>query len=122
MLKFELYNPVVEKGGCILRTFMKLFDKSSDEIKDELVILTKSMGNVSYKEVDVFERYLISNGYKKIDGNNVLVKDMDILEGEYAVFCYKDDYYHMFPIIDGIIYDKNDNCLNLFVISLYKKN
>ena len=30
------------------------------------------------------------------------------------------EFYHMIPIIDGIIYDKEDSCLNLYVITICK--
>ena len=38
------------------------------------------------------------------------------------VFCYdKKEFYHMISIIDNDIYDKNSDCMDLYVISVYKK-
>ena len=56
----------------------------------------------------------------KIDGNNILVSNLTLESGKYAIFAFKDDFYHMFPIIDNTIYDKNDDCLDLCVINIYK--
>ena len=40
----------------------------------------------------------------------------------YIVFCYdKKDYYHMISIIDNVIYDKNSDCMDLYVIAVYRK-
>ena len=47
---------------------------------------------------------------------NPLVLD----NGKYAIFAFKDDWYHMFTIIDNTIYDKDNSCLDLSVISIYK--
>ena len=51
-----------------------------------------------------------------IDGNNTLVSDLKLDKGKYAIFAYKDDWYHMFSIIDNIVYDKTKDCFGLYVI------
>ena len=39
----------------------------------------------------------------------------------YIVFCWnKDDFYHMLPIINNVIYDKEESSMNLFTLKLYK--
>ena len=54
---------------------------------------------------------------------DIKVQDLKIDNSSYIVFCWnKKDYYHMIPIIDNVIYDKNFDCMNLYVISIYKKN
>ena len=121
-MKFVEYNPISEKGACVLRTFTKLFNKDYKIIKEELTTLAKSLNYEFYNEIEVFEKYLSDNNYIKIYGNNTLVSNLNLDSGKYAIFAYKDDWYHMFPIIDNIIYDKNDNCLDLYVISIYKQN
>ena len=120
-MKFVEYNPVLG-SGCIVRTFLRLLDKDVSEIKNELFNLAQGMGYDEYSEISVFEKYLDINNYEKIDNyKDVLVKDLSLDYGKYALFCYdKNDYYHMFSIIDNIIYDKNDKCLDLYVISIYK--
>lgn len=119
-MKFIKYDPVNEKGACVLRTFYKLFNKDYETLKEELNLLASTLNYNSYNEIEVFEKYLSDNNYIKIDGNNTLVSDLKLDNGKYAIFAYKDDFYHMFSIIDNTIYDKNNNCLDLFVISIYK--
>ena len=119
-MKFINYNPVDERGACVLRTFSKLFNKTYDDLKKELNTLAHTLNYESYNEIEVFEKYLSDNNYIKIDGNNTLVSDLKLEDGKYAIFGYKDDWYHMFAIIDNVVYDKNNDCLNLYVISIYK--
>lgn len=119
-MKFIEYNPVNEKGTCVLRTFTKLFNKDYKKIKEELITLANSLNYESYNEIEVFEKYLSDNNYIKIDGDNTLVSNLNLESGKYAVFAFKDAWYHMFPIIDNNIYDINDKCLELNVISIYK--
>ena len=97
-------------------------EMAKDEgLKEELNTLAYSLNYNSYNEIEVFEKYLSDNNYIKIDGNNILVSDLKLENGKYAIFAYKDDWYHMFSIIDNIIYDKNNDCLDLYVISIYKE-
>lgn len=121
-MKFIEYNPVNEKGTCVLRTFSKLLNKDYETLKQELLILSKELNYESYNEIEVFEKYLSNNNYIKIDGNNTLISDLHLEKGKYAIFAYKDDFYHMFSIIDNTIYDKNNACLDLYAISIYKSN
>ena len=121
-MNFIEYNPVNEKGACVLRTFSKLFNKDYNTLKEELIKLAKELNYDSYNEIEVFEKYLSDNNYIKLDGKNTLVSNLTLDNGKYAIFAFKDDFYHMFPIIDNTIYDINDNCLNLYVISIYKLN
>ena len=120
-MKFIKYDPVNEKGACVLRTFSKLFNKDYETLKEELNLLASTLNYSSYNEIEVFEKYLSDNNYIKIDGNNILVSDLKLENGKYAIFAYKDDWYHMFSIIDNTIYDKNNSCLDLYVISIYKE-
>lgn len=121
-MRFVEYNPIKEKGACVLRTFTKLFNKDYKIIKEELTTLAKSLNYNSYNEIEVFEKYLSDNNYRKIAGNNTLVSNLNLDSGKYAIFAFKDDFYHMFPIIDNTIYDKDNSCLDLCVINIYKLN
>ena len=48
-------------------------------------------------------------------------KDLKIDGNTHVVLCSdKKDFYHMVPIINNTVYDKNDSSLNLYVLSLYK--
>ena len=119
-MNFIEYNPEIEKSGCVIRTFTKLFNKDYKIIKEELTALANSLNYESYNEIEVFEKYLSDNNYIKIDSNTTLVSDLNLDNGKYAIFAFKDDWYHMFPIIDNTIYDKDNSCLDLSVISIYK--
>ena len=119
-MNFIKYDPVNEKGTCVIRTFSKLFNKDYETLKEELNLLASTLNYNYYNEIEVFEKYLSNNNYIKIDGNNTLVSNLNLESGKYAIFAFKDDFYHMFSIIDNAIYDKDNNCLDLYVISIYK--
>ena len=117
-MKYEEYNP--KCSNCIIRTFMKLFDKDELLLQEELIELANKMNESDYNNINAFEKYLENNNYEKIDMKDILVKDLD-LNGKYACFCYKDNWYHMIAIIDNIVYDKTPECLDMNVISLYRR-
>lgn len=122
-MEFELYNPTFEKGDCIVRTLTKLLNKDLNIIKEELNELAKELNYDNYREIEIFEKYLENNNYKKIMLEERQVKDLKLIKGKYAVFCYnKKDYYHMFSVIDNIVYDKDRKCFDLYTISIYKFN
>lgn len=124
-MKFENYNITDINGNsnCIIRTFSKLFNKSYDEILNELLDLAKSLRYDNFTEIEVFEKYLYNNNYVNYIDKDIKIKDLKLPLGKYAVFCYdKKDFYHMLPIIDNTIYDKNNESLNLYVIKVYKEN
>ena len=53
---------------------------------------------------------------------DIKVKDLKIDNSSYVVLCYdKKDFYHMTLIINNIVHDKNSDCMNFYVISIYKK-
>ena len=118
MLKYEYYNPVDEKGGCITRTMSKLFDKDYETVKEELISLSKELGYDDYHDTEVFEKYLENNNYKK-EELNIPVSELN-LKGRYAVLCHKGDNYHMFSVIDGVVYDKSLKYLDMDVVNIYK--
>ena len=92
------------KSNCVIRTFCKLFNKSYDDVFNELCNLASALNSDNFNDVLVFETYLKNNGFVSL------------------VFCYdKKEYYHMFPIIDNVIYDKNDECLDLYILKVYKE-
>ena len=124
-MKYEYYyiEDNNKKSNCIIRTFCKLLNKEYEEIKEELINIAKKLNYESYAEIEVFEKYLNDNNYKKIECGETQIKELKLDNGKYAVFCYdKKEYYHMLPIINNIIYDKKEENLNLYVISIYKEN
>lgn len=111
------------KSNCVIRTFCKLFNKSYDDVFNELCNLATALNCDNFNDVLVFETYLKNNSFVSLDYNEFnKVFDLKLNNGRYVVFCYdKKEYYHMFPIIDNVIYDKNDECLNLYILKVYKE-
>lgn len=111
------------KSNCVIRSLCKILNKEYDDIYSDLCKIANDLKNNSYNDVPVFEKYMEDNNIFKIScEEDIKVKDLKIDNSSYIVFCYnKKDYYHMIPIINNTIYDKNSDCLNLNVISIYKK-
>ena len=123
-MKYEYYyaEDNNKKSNCIIRTFCKLFNKEYDAVKQELINIAKELNYETYAEIEVFEKYLNDNNYKKIEHKEEQIKNLKLENGKYAVFCYdKKEYYHMLPIINNIIYDKTEDNLNLYTITIYKE-
>ena len=121
---FEFYNPTNEKGSCIVRTFSKLLDKNIKTIKEELNELARKNNYDNYQNIEIIEEYFKSNNYEKLRiKDEILVKNLKLDNGKYAVYCYdKANRYHIFPVVNNIVYYKNDTCFDLYVISIYKLN
>ncbi|MBQ6840782.1 MAG: hypothetical protein IJO63_01540 [Bacilli bacterium] len=111
------------KSNCVVRSFCKLLNKEYDDVFKELCDIQFSLQKDSYNDIDVFETYMLNHKIMPISyGYDMLVKDLNLDNGSHIVFCYdKKDYYHMIPIINNTIYDKNESCKDLFVIKIYKK-
>ena len=123
-MKYEYYYVEDEnkKSNCIIRTFCKLFNKEYDAVKQELINIAKELNYETYAEIEVFEKYLNDNNYKKIEHKEEQIKNLKLEKGKYAVFCYdKKDYYHMLAIINNTVYDKKEDNLNLYTITIYKE-
>ncbi len=121
-MQFQYYNPVEEKGGCVVRALSKAFDKEYELVKQELISLASSLNYEDYREIEVFEKYLLDHGAKKENVRNIEVEALKDKKGTYVVFAYKDDFYHLACIIDGVLYDKKPDIFDLVVLNLYKVN
>lgn len=125
-MKFMEYYITDKEGrsNCIIRTFCKLFNKQYEEVKQELLDIANKLNYDSYAEIEVFEHYLKKHGYSNFDiDSEVKIKNLNLPIGKFAIFCYdKKEFYHMVGVIDNIIYDRNIECLDLYVISVYKQN
>lgn len=121
-MKFIKYNPVDEKGNCIIRSFSKLLNKDYNLVKEELLKIQNSLNYDDYRQIEVFETYLYNNGCTLFNyPNDKKIDDLDLQNGKYAIFCYdKKDFYHMVTIIDNVIYDKDDIAKELYTIKIYK--
>lgn len=118
---------IVDKDGksnCVVRSLCKILNKEYDDIYNNLCKIAEELNCSSFNDIEVFEKYMEDNNiFKIIFEEDIKVKDLKMDKDSYIVFCYdKKDYYHMVPIIDNTIYDKNSDCLNLDVISIYRKN
>ena len=112
------------KSNCVIRSLCKILNKEYEEVYNGLCEISKELSCSSFNDIPVFEKYMEDNNiFKIIFEEDIKVKDLKMDKDSYIVFCYdKKDYYHMVPIIDNTIYDKNSDCLNLYVISIYRKN
>lgn len=123
-MKYEYYyvEDNNKKSNCIIRTFCKLFNKEYDAVKQELINIAKELNYETYAEIEVFEKYLNDKNYIKIEHKEEQIKNLQLEKGKYAVFCYdKKDYYHMLAIINNTVYDKIEDNLNLYTITIYKE-
>lgn len=123
-MKYEYYyvEDNNKKSNCIIRTFCKLFNKEYDAVKQELINIAKELNYETYAEIEVFEKYLNDKNYIKIEHKEEQIKNLKLENGKYAVFCYdKKDYYHMLAIINNTVYDKKEDNLNLYTITIYKE-
>lgn len=122
-MKFIEFNPSIEQGNCIIRSFSKLFNKDYNIVKKELNDLAVSLNYKDYREIDVFEKYLNSNNVYLIEETNKKIKDLKLDKGRYCIFCWdKKDFYHMVTVIDNVLYDKNIDSLELYTLRIYKQN
>ena len=112
------------KSNCVIRSLCKILNKEYEDVYNGLCEVSKELKRFSFNGIPVFEKYMEDNNiFKIISEKDIKVKDLKMDKDSYIVFCYdKKDYYHMVPIIDNVIYDKNFDCMNLYVISIYKKN
>ena len=111
------------KSNCVIRSLCKILNKKYDDVYSDLCLVTEKLKCDSFNDILVFEKYMEENNIFKINcDKDVKVRNLKIDNGAYVVFCYnKKDYYHMVPIINNIIYDKNSDCMDLYVISVYRK-
>lgn len=113
-----------DKSHCVIRSLCKILNKEYDVIYNGLCKVAKELNYSSFNDIPVFEKYMEDNNIIKINcDEEIKVKDLKIDNFSYIVFCHdKKNFYHMIPIIDNVIYDKNSDCMDLYVISIYRKN
>lgn len=111
------------KSNCVIRSLCKILNKEYNEVYNDLCKITEDLKCDSFNDIPVFEKYMEDNNIFNIDyDKDIMIKDLNLNDNSYIVFCWdKKDYYHMIPIINNTIYDKNFDCMNLYVISVYKK-
>lgn len=106
-MKYEYYNPSLEMGGCIPRAISKALNINYSDAKNDLKKLSIKLEKDDYHDIEVFDAYLKKNGFKKISvKKDELVKNLNLDNGTYIVFCYQDNFYHMTCIMENTLYDK----------------
>lgn len=111
------------KSNCVIRSLCKILNKEYNDVYNDLCKIAEDLKCDSFNDIPVFEKYMEDNNIFNIDyDKDIMIKDLNLNDNSYIVLCWnKKDYYHMLPIIDNVIYDKNSDCLNLYVISVYRK-
>ena len=112
------------KSNCVIRSLCKMYDKEYEEVYNELCDIAKELNCESFNDIEVFETYMKSRNTTKLDyGKDIKIKDLELDDGKYIIFCFdKKDYYHMVPIIDNVLFDKDNSSLELYIINIYKEN
>jgi len=112
------------KSNCVIRTFCKIYNEEYNNIYNDLCSIAKRLNCDSFNDIQVFETYMEEHNVILVDyGKDIKIKDLNLDNGSYVVFCWdKKDFYHMIPIIDNILYDKDDRSLELYTIKIYKQN
>lgn len=112
------------KSNCVIRSLCKILNEKYDKVFNDLCEVAKELNCSSFNDIPVFEKYMEDNNIFKTDfDKDIMIKDLSLDDNSYIVFCWdKKDYYHMIPIISNVIYDKNSDCLDLYVLSIYRKN
>lgn len=112
------------KSNCVIRSLCKVLNKEYDNVYNDLCKIASELNCLSFNDIPVFEKYMENNNIVKISGSDkIKVKNLKIDNFSYIVFCYdKKNLYHMVSIIDNVIYDKNSDCMDLYVIAIYRKN
>ncbi len=125
-MKYIEYNLTDKEGksNCVIRSLCKLYTKEYDEVLKGLCDIQKELNANSFNDIEVFETYMKRLNTIPINyGKDIKIEDLKLDNGSYIVFCWnKKDFYHMVPIIDNTLYDKTNQSLELYTISLYKKN
>ena len=111
------------KSNCVIRSLCKILNKEYEDIYNGLCEVAKELNCSSFNDIPVFEKYMEDNNIFNVDfDKDVMIKDLNLNNDSYIVFCWdKNNYYHMLPIIDNVIYDKNADGMDLYVISVYIK-
>lgn len=123
-MRFEKYY-ITDKNGnsnCLIRSLCRIYNKEYEEVFGDLCSLAKELKCENFNDIEVFETYMKRHNTFKIDyGKDKKIKELDLNNGNYIVFCYdKKDWYHIVNIENNVLYDKENDSLELYVISIYK--
>lgn len=124
-MKFSKFY-VEDKNGrtnCVIRSFCKLYGGTYEDVINELLSIKEEINAESFNDIEVFEEYMRRRDTDKIEyGKDTRIKDLNIDNGNYIVFCWdKNIFYHMVTIMDNTLYDRDDTSSNLYAITVYKQ-
>lgn len=122
-MEYAFYNPSEESRSCVVRTMTKLSGKPYETVKSELTAIAAEMEYPEYNEPEVFEAYMEQLGMRKcIDDCGLRVRELKLARGTYCVFCTNHEgFFHLMPVIDGVIYDRRNDSQDLYVLAVYRK-
>ena len=122
-MEFEYYNPSDESRSCVVRTMTKLTGKEYSTVKAELTALAQELGYETYNEEAVFGQYMAEHGIYKIQEYvDTTVGELELKDGFYCVYSTNHKgFFHLMPVVDNVIYDRRNDSIELYVISVYKK-
>lgn len=123
-MKYKKYYIDDNNGhsNCVIRSFCKVYGGDYNSVYSELCNIAEEL-NCSFNDIEVFETYMKRRNTIPIDyGKDIKIKDLELESDTYLDFCWdKGVFYHMVPIINDVVYDKSEDCLELYTYTLYKK-
>ena len=124
-MKFNKFYVEGKDGrtNCVIRSFCKLYGGTYENVLKELLSIKDEINAESFNDIEVFETYMKRRDTEKVNyGNDIKVKDLELDNGNYIVFCWnKEEFYHMVTIMNNTLYDKDDSSLDLYAITVYKQ-
>ncbi|MBQ8959726.1 MAG: hypothetical protein IJ071_00695 [Ruminococcus sp.] len=94
-----------------------------DKVKAELTALAEELGCETYNDQRVFGAFLERLGFGLISvRERITLGELELDRGRYCVLCSdRKEFCHLLPVVDGVIYDRRDDCRSLFVEAVYKE-
>lgn len=116
-MKSVIYDIDYKNNNCILRSISKAINISPSVVENDLKNISSN-----YADEKVFDKYLLGKGFIiNNEYNGKLIQDIN-LNGINIIFAFKDEWYHMFTVINNVIYDKYgfESLSNMKIIKIYK--
>ena len=111
------------KSNCVIRSLCKVYNMEYDNVYNELCTISKKLNCESFNDILVLETFMKERNTLPIECKDIKIKNLELDNGNYLVFCWdKKDFYHMVPIMNNTIYDRDKSSLDLYIITLYKEN
>ena len=110
-------------SNCVIRSLSKAYNEDYNNVCNELNDISKEL-KMSFNDIEVIEEYMKRRNTLAINyGKDLKIKDLSLDNSTYIILCWdKKDFYHMITIINNTLYDRTDESLELYVITIYKEN